>query len=177
MPILFSLRCRRLYSAVVGAALLMTVGCGGSSESMEAGRPYGTVERLDLVRLERHAQRAEVDFFGDLRRSQEGDEAALSRIFGYSLSFSRLDAVAATYGHVLYTSLLPWGRQYGLDGLAERIAAQPAPVRQRVRDFLYYDSTRGPDREAAEARVRDSAPELFPDDYVFGAGDSLFRKR
>jgi hypothetical protein len=57
------------------------------------------------------------------------------------------------------------------------VAAQPNPVRQRIRDFIYFDVTQAPrkQRKEAEAATRKSAPLLFPNDYVFGAGNPIFK--
>jgi hypothetical protein len=58
------------------------------------------------------------------------------------------------------------------------VAAQPEAVRQRIRDFIYYDATQAPKkhRKEAEASGRKSSPILFPSDYVFGAGNAIFTK-
>jgi hypothetical protein len=58
------------------------------------------------------------------------------------------------------------------------LAKQEPRVRQRIRDFLFYDVTQAPKnlRKKVEAETRKDNPELFPADYVFGHDDPIFEK-
>ncbi len=143
------------------------------------GMPFGLIGERELDRLQTFAQRAKMDLLGDIRAACEGDEVALARVFAFSTRFDRLDANARTYGQIVYSAMLNLGGQRGLPLFARIVAAQPPEVRQRVRDFLFCDATQAPRKHRAEAQAatRRSAPELFPADYVFGAGNPLFKRQ
>ncbi len=113
---------------------------------------------------------------GDMQRAYQRDEAALARVFAFSLTFTRLDRDARTYGQIIYSSFLNLGEVFGVERYSRLVAAQPPAVQQRVRDFLYYDATLAPEakRKAVEASARKAAPVLFPDTYVFGSDYTLF---
>lgn len=143
------------------------------------GMPFGVIGARELDRLQAYAQRAKVDLIGDVGAAYQGDEAALARVFAFSARFDRLDANARAYGQIVYSAMLNLGEQRGLSWFARIVAAQPPAIRQRVRDFLFFDATQAPkkDRAHVEAAARRSAPDLFPVDYVFGAGNPLFTHR
>lgn len=143
------------------------------------GMPFGLIGARELDRLQSFAQRAKVDLIGDVRAAYQGDEPALARVFAFSTRFDRLDAHARTYGQIVYSAMLNLGEQRGIPWFARIVAAQPPDVRQRVRDFLFFDATQAPKKERAHAAAaaRRSAPDLFPADYVFGAGNPLFTPR
>lgn len=140
------------------------------------GMPFGLIEPKHIDALMDDARRSQVDLAGDVRAACTGDEAALARVFAFSAHFERLDKKARTYGQIVYSAMLNLGEQRGRAWFAAQVAAQPPAIRQRVRDFLYYDATQAPRKIRAriESDTRRSAPELFPADYVFGAGNPLF---
>lgn len=150
-----------------------------SPTGYNTGMPFGLIGERELKRLQAFTQRSHVDLLGDIRAACEGDEVALARVFAFSTRFDRLDANARTYGQIVYSAMLNLGGQRGLPWFARIVAAQPPEVRQRVRDFLFYDATQAPRKHRAEAQAatRRSAPELFPADYVFGAGNPLFKRQ
>jgi hypothetical protein len=140
--------------------------------------PFGPIGERELERMQAFAQQSKVDLLGDVRAADQGDEAALARVFAFSTRFDRLDANARAYGQIVYSAMLNLGERRGLPWFARAVAAQPTDVRQRVRDFLFYDFTQAPKKEraTAEAAARRSAPDLFPADYVFGAGNPILKR-
>lgn len=166
--------------------LLLAVGtvscCVGQTTpptGYNTGMPFGLISERELAGLQSFAQHAKVDLMADVRTAYQGDEAALARVFAFSTRFERLDTNARAYGQIVYSAMLNLGERRGLPWFARVVAAQPPEARQRVRDFLFYDVTQAPkkDRANAEATARRSAPDLFPADYVFGAGNTLFTHR
>jgi hypothetical protein len=162
----------------LAAALLLTSVSLAQRTGYNTGMPFGRIGPAEVERLEAYAKQEGVDLIGDIKRAYGKDEAALGRVFTFSLKFARLDRNAKTYGHVIYSSFLNLAEVYGVEGYAAVVAAQPAAVRQRIRDFIYYDATQAPrkHRQEAEEGARGSAPALFPNEYVFGAGNPVFKK-
>ncbi|MBA4136214.1 MAG: hypothetical protein C0518_02725 [Opitutus sp.] len=143
----------------------------------QTGMPFGPVGPKEVAQLETFANAQGTDLMGDLKLAYEKDEAALGRVFAFSLKFTKLDRRAKTYGQLIYSSFLNLGERFGLERYTQIVAAQPKDVRQRIRDFIYFDATLAPANERAtvEAAARAGAPTLFPSDYVFGADNPLFR--
>jgi len=143
------------------------------------GMPFGLIGERELDRLQAFAQSAKVDLMADVRTAYQGDEAALARVFAFSTRFEQLDTNARAYGQIVYSAMLNLGGQRGLPWFARIVTTQPPAIRQRVRDFLFFDATQAPQKErsSAEAAARRSAPDLFPADYVFGAGNPLFKRQ
>lgn len=171
---------------LVAVILLLAVGSANgvagpatASAGYDTGMPFGVIGPREIGNFERCAKQAGVDLLGDVRRAYTGDETALARVFAFSVRFDRLDENARTYGQIVYSAVLNLGERRGLPWFARIVAAQPAAVRQRVRDFLFYEVTQAPKkaRASAEATARRSAPDLFPADYVFGANNPLFTHR
>lgn len=148
----------------------------GRSGGFDTGMPFGAVGPEEMDGLERFAKKEGVDLFGDLKRAYAKDEQALARVFAFSLNFTKLDRDAKTYGQLIYSSFLNLVSVYGVERYSQLVAAQPARVAQRIRDFIYYDATQAPkpQRTEAEASARRAAPLLFPKDYLFAADNPLF---
>ncbi|MBI2518474.1 MAG: hypothetical protein HYV95_16460 [Opitutae bacterium] len=142
------------------------------------GMPFGLIGPKELDHLTAYAQKEGADLMGDMNLAYQKDEAALARVFSFSLKFKKLDRDAKAYGQLIYSSFLNLGEAYGVEKFSRLVAAQPEVVRQRIRDFIYYDATQAPKkiRAEAEAGARKGAPLLFPGDYVFGAGNDIFRE-
>lgn len=143
------------------------------------GMPFGAIGPRDISGLHDFGDRVGIDFPADLQAAYSGDAAALDRVFALSRRFDRLDANARAYGQALYSALLNLGAQGRLTWFSQAVARQHPEVRQRVRDFLYYDATLAPraQRAEAEAAMRRTAPDLFPDDYTFGSDNPLFERQ
>jgi hypothetical protein len=158
------------------ALLAAPVAVRAQPTGHNTGMPFGRIGLADIDHLEASAKQAGMDLMNDIKRAYQRDEAALARVFAYSLKLTKLDRDAKTYGQIIYSSYLNMGEQYGTQYYVELVARQPEAVRQRIRDFLYYDATIAPKarRKEVEASARKSAPLLFPSDYVFGSGNSIF---
>lgn len=145
----------------------------------DTGMPFGVIGEKEHNRLQSFARQAGVDLIGDTHAAYRGDEAALARVFAFSARFERLDTNARAYGQIVYSAMLNLGQQRGLAWFSQIVAAQPPEIRQRVRDFLFYAATIVPKSKRAEtqAATRQSAPLLFPAEYVFGAGNPIFSSR
>jgi len=151
--------------------------CGASNDNYDNGMPFGPVGDADVERLSLYAKSFGVDLVGDMERAYKNDDAGLSRVFEFSLKFSKLDANAKAYGQIIYSSLLNLGEaKGGIDRLGRVVAAEPKAVQQRVRDFMYFVVANAPEstRKEAARQARTDFPKLFPPGYVFGAGDVLF---
>lgn len=142
------------------------------------GMPFGFIGPKELDHLAAYAKKEGTDLMGDMNLAYQKDEAALARVFAFSLKFKKLNRDAKAYGQLVYSSFLNLGGVYGVERYSRLVSAQPEAVRQRIRDFIYYDVTQAPRklRTEAEAGARKSAPLLFPNDYVFGAGNGIFQK-
>ena len=160
------------------AALLLGAALQVGAVDCNTGTPFGPIGEREINGLMARAQKDGVDLAGDLRRGYEADDAALGRVFAYAAKFTKLDRDARAYGQVIYSAFLNLSERRGVEAFAQVVAAQPEPVRQRIRDFIYYDATQAPKNVRAEVEksMRQSAPGLFPADYVFGRGDPLFSK-
>ena len=143
------------------------------------GYPFGKVNDEDIAHLMAFAKAEHADLSGDLELAyRKSDDAALSRAFLFSLKLRKLDDDARTYGQIIFSSFLNLGdAKGGIERYSHVVAAQPKPVRQRIRDFIFYPETRGTREERVEAykAVREEFPLLFPADYVFGSGNPLFK--
>lgn len=161
------------------AAALVSLGRTALAQDtgFDTGMPFGLIGQSEIDRLEDFAKKEGADLMGDIKRAYEKDDEALSRVFLFSLKFTALDGNARTYGQIVYSSFLTLSETRGVAYYAKLVASQPEEVRQRIRDFIYYDSTQAPpkDRSEVEAETRKSAPLLFPRGYVFGSKDPLFK--
>jgi hypothetical protein len=160
-------------------ALFSAVGAiHAQPTGFNTGMPFGLIGPKELDHLEAYAKKEGVDLMGDMKRAYQKDKVALGRVFAFSLKFKKLDRDAKAYGQIIYSSFLNLAGTYGVERYSLLVAAQPEAVRQRIRDFIYYDATQAPKkhRKEAEASGRKSAPILFPSDYVFGAGNAIFTK-
>lgn len=168
---------KRFIIALV-SLLVITSAARAQPAGYNPGMPFGRIGPAEIDRLEAYARKQGVDLMADIHRAYQKDEEALTRVFAFSLKFSKLDRNAKAYGQMIYSSYLNMAGTYGIERYSQLVAAQPEAVRQRIRDFIYYDATRAPKkhRKEAEESARKSAPLLFPSDYVFGAGSAIFKK-
>lgn len=130
----------------------------------------------DLAALQRLAEADGTDLTGILKRMPEDDIKAWSSVFKLSLSFKAYDRPAQTYGYLLFTSFTYYVSSCGVQKYAKLVDAQPAAIRQRVRDFLFYNAAAADPkvRKLQEDSYRRKMPELFPASYKFGEDDPLF---
>lgn len=153
------------------------VSCRTSDYS--SGAPPGYVSPGDIDRLNDFARQSGVDLYADITAAIGKDENALGRVLKLSLRFESFDRNARAYGQLLTSTMLRSGELGRLPWLSRVVTQQPSEVRQRVRDFLFFNLTQVPQAKRAEveAEVRRSAPELFPRDYTFASGNPLFPRR
>jgi hypothetical protein len=165
---------------VLIAFAFVFVGCEMRAQEtgFNTGMPFGLIGPKEIDRLEAYAKKEGVDLIGDAKRASEKDEEALARVFTFSVKFTKLDGNAKAYGQIVYSSFLNLSEAIGLDRYSKLVIAQPEAVRQRIRDFIFFDATQAPpkERKEVEEEARKSAPLLFPVDYVFGANDPIFKK-
>jgi hypothetical protein len=163
----------------IALAVFILVSC--TIQAQEAGyntgMPFGLIGQKELDRLKAYAKNEGVDLMGDAKRASENNEAALVHMLAFSLKFTKLDGNAKAYGQIVYSSFLNLSEAFGLDRYSKLVASQPEAIRQRIRDFIFYDATQAPlkEREKVEEEARKSAPLLFPSNYVFGANDPIFK--
>ena len=164
----------------IAAAAFALISCAPKQETgYDTGSPFGVIGPKEFDRLAAYAQKEGVDLIGDTKRAYENDENALARVFAFSLKFETLDKNARAYGHLVYSSFLNLSEAYGMDHYSKLVASQPEAIRQRIRDFIFYDATQAPPeiRKEVEDQARKTAPILFPSDYRFGANDPIFKER
>jgi hypothetical protein len=164
---------KRSLLALVAILGLARPGCtafaagDGTDDSLAADPNVG--------RLVAFAKNRGEDLVGDLRHASGKDKSALSRVFRFSLNFTELDINAKTYGEMIYSSFL--GEAYTPRQYARMIAAEPDGVRQRIRDFLYYEMIHDDPDTVKEQEEKQGADWLilFPKNFSYGSNDRVFK--
>ncbi len=148
-----------------------------SWSDMNLGIPYGKMSRKDVDRFLELSRSRGVDMDVEMPKAYKGDASALSKIFSLSTGFQKMDKMTRVYGNFIFSMFLDMGEAKGEDAFGRAVAAQPADVRQRVRDFVFHAVTQVPrrQRQELEQELRHSFPRVFPADYVYGSGDPLFK--
>ena len=171
-----------VYFMILASAVL--IGCSStkvnsddSFHPVDDGMPFGKITDADTEQLMQFAKNRGFDMSRELQKAYAKDTNALAGVFRFSLTFQSLDQNARTYGQVIYSSLLNLGETMGSEEYSSVVVAQSPKVQQRVRDFLYFPTTRVPKKERAQVdkEVREDFPKLFPKDYQFGHDDLLFK--
>src|SRR5579883_505293 len=157
--------------------LLFYAAAVGREEDFNSGTPFGQISPSQINDLFAFAKSQGFDLRRDLDLAYGGDDGALDRVFGLSVKFDKLDNRARAYGQIVYSSFLNLAEKYGVEGYSRVIVRQPAAVRQRIRDFIFYDATQAPERmrQRVQSEARKSAPILFPEEYTFAADDPIFQ--
>lgn len=140
------------------------------------GMPFGKVSDQDVTDLFKFAQSKNLDLKSAVDKIYANDSKAFNDVFLFARQLSTLDKNARTYGQIVYSSLLNISEQIGIDRYSEIVDSQPADVKQRVRDFLYYVVYTAPleKRKEVESEARKGSPKLFPPSYEFGKNDPIF---
>ena len=179
------MRMTKYFVCLIILASAAFIGCRSSnvksnnaSQSVDDGMPFGKITDSDSDQLVQFAKERGFDLISELQKADAKDTNALARIFGFSMTFKSLDQNARTYGQTVYSSFLNLGETMGTEQYSSVVAAQSPEVQQRVRDFLYFPTTRVPKKDQAQVdqEVRQEFPKLFPNDYKFGQHDPLFTK-
>jgi hypothetical protein len=162
---------------------VVLVGVASAQGIPDDGMPFGRIEDADVDRLQEFAVKHGFDLKAEMERvysrDNKLDEDALGRVFVFSRQFDALDRNARTYGQIIYSSLLNIGEVIGVPAYAKIIDRQPADVRQRIRDFLFYPIARNAPKTQWKAALDENDqmyPGLFPKDFQFGHGDPIFAK-
>lgn len=144
----------------------------GFYESMELPTPAEDAE------LQKLAMSQGFDLDSTLKNLAEDDQHAWGEIFKLSMHFSHFDRRAEVYGYQLFTLFAYFIDEAGEAKFSKLINAQPSAIRQRVRDFLYYEAfNSNPDvMKNNERQLRKKLKLIFPADYVFAAKDPLFER-
>ena len=145
---------------------------------VDDGSPFGTVNDADIEHLMAFAKAEGVNLSRDLELAYKNDDAALSRVFQFSLKFTKLDENARTYGQIIWSSLLNMAEVRGIVWYSGLVAQQPKEVQQRIRDFLHYAVSIDEPSHEKDMSEKERAEwlKLFPKDYAFGASDPIFEK-
>jgi hypothetical protein len=164
-------------------ALLFLAAPSHAQENATRGMPFGPITDADLDHLQQFAKKAGFDLKAEMERvyccDKKIDEDALARVFNFSLSLKVFDKNARAYGQIIFSSFLRIGEVLGVDYYTKILDRQPPNVQQRIRDFFFFPYSTRPanEREQAIADVREAYPTLFPKDFQFARGDSLFVAR
>jgi hypothetical protein len=135
----------------------------------------------DIDRLQKFALKNNVDFKALLldEPGMPEEHSAWTKIFSLSLNFKKLDRNAYVYGHIIHGSFIYFvvDAHGGVEKYNQLLNIQTPEVRQRIKDFLFYDAAGAPiaHRETLEKKYRTLWPIIFPDLYIFGKGNSLFK--
>jgi hypothetical protein len=161
---------------LLAALAFASVAFAGRTD-YDSGMPFGKVVAADIDRLQGFAKSKGVNIVADMQLAYAKDEEALGRVFAFSLQFASLDKNARAYGQIIYSSFLNLAEANGIEHYSRLVEWQPDPVRQRIRDFIFFGATQAPKevRESVERDTREGAPLLFPKDYVFGKDNPVFR--
>ena len=160
---------------------VMHVSAAASSPSgdQDLGGAYERVKvptSEELKQLQDFALKNGVDLNGILHEMPEEDVEPWTKVFALSLRFNQLDRMAQVYGYRLFSAFTYYIGSCGVEKFGKLLDAQKPEVRQRIRDFLFYDAVMaGTDIHARqEERFRKTMPSVFPTSYCFGKDDKLF---
>jgi hypothetical protein len=142
---------------------------------------HGTYDDIALptpeerAQLEQFAMSQGVDLEGTLKDLPE-DPKAWGNIFEISLHFNRFDRQAEVYGYQLFTAFSYFVDGAGEARFAKMIDSQSPQVRQRVRDFLYYEAIDPSPKVTGnnERLLRLQLKLIFPASYSFAVNDPIF---
>ncbi|HWQ09211.1 MAG TPA: hypothetical protein VN436_08895 [Holophaga sp.] len=156
--------------------LCFTISPGVHAQS--DGAAFGRLTQTEVGQLFAFARASRYDLESDLKLTYAKDEAALGRVFAFSMQFRTLDANARTYGQFINNSFMLLVEELGLETYAAVLTGQPPEVQQRIRDFLFYPTTQVPKKQRlpAEKTLRQIYSAVFPPDYVFGQQDPIFQQ-
>jgi len=107
---------------------------------------------------------------------EEDDSGAWSKFFALSMKLGIFDRRAELLGYYIHASFWYYISSCGLDKYAALINSQEPAVKQRIRDFIFYEAAGAPKeiRERMENDFRVNAAAIFPKEYIFGNDDKLF---
>lgn len=173
--------------AILAAVVMSFVFTGAAVASSVEGdsqvdRIDGSYDHIVLPTLEERAQLEQfamaqgVDLDGTLKALSEDDPKAWGNIFAISLRFDRFDRQAEVYGYQLFAAFSYFVDSAGEARFARMIDAQSPQVRQRIRDFLYYEAV-DPSPEVTrnnERLLRMQLKLIFPPGYSFALDDPVF---
>lgn len=119
-----------------------------------------------------------VDLNSVLKDLPENDQKAWAGFFKVSMNFTHFDRAAQVYGYQLFTAFSYFIDSVGEAKFAVILNEQPLRIRQRVRDFLYYEAFNSDLKvmKNNERVLRIELKLIFPSSYVFSANDPLFGK-
>jgi hypothetical protein len=168
---------KRLLGILLGVLMLVPIPAQASWSDMDLGIPYGKMSRKDVDRFLELSRSRGVDIDVEMPKAYQGDATALSRIFSLSTGFQKMDKMTRVYGNFIFSMFMDMGESKGEGFFGEAVAAQPAEVQQRVRDFVFHALSQVPrkERQEVEGEIRRDFPRLFPADFVHGRDDPLFR--
>lgn len=151
----------------------------GPTQGDDKGGAYeriGIPTSQELDDLQSFALKHGVDLDGILDEIPEDDLNAWGKVFSLSLKFDRLDRRAQIFGYKLFGAFVYYVQGCGADRFARLLDAQKPTVKQRVRDFLFYDAAAAPAeiRAHQEQKFRSIMGAVFPKAYSFGEDDDIF---
>jgi len=160
------------------AIVLATFGSLAAAEPPSFYDSMAVPTEKEQEALQRSAKKHHIEFMEALHDMSEDDLQSWTKIFAVSLDFKSWDRSAQVYGYHIFGSWLYFVASCGCEKYAKLVDAQPAAVRQRIRDLLFADAALAPKeiRDAKERELREKYSSLFPRDYVFGKDDALFKK-
>ncbi|UUZ48096.1 hypothetical protein LP420_34970 [Massilia sp. B-10] len=172
----------KLFSILVSIGLFGTMAscfASDSSQTDEVVSFYARVHYPSLAEsqaLQELAMKQGDDFHGILHELPE-ETTAWTKIFAVSLQFKEFDRPAQVYGFTLFSAFAYFVDGAGEAKFAKLIDAQPPKVRQRIRDFLYYDVVNDDPNvmKNNERLVRRNFRRVFPRSYVFDPSFGLSR--
>jgi len=171
--------------------VLMSIGLVGAVASCFAEEVPSTSDNIkgfyDSMALPTPAEGAElqklaisqgVDLDAFWKELPENDQRGWGEVFKLSMQFCHFDRAAEVYGYQLFTAFVYFIDSAGEEKFAKLVNAQTPAVRQRVRDFLYYEAFNSEAEviKNNERQLRTKLRLIFPVGYVFAADDPLFKR-
>jgi len=144
----------------------------GFYDSMALPTP---VEKMELQKM---ALSHGVDQDFVLKNLPENDQKAWVGVFNLSTNFTHFDRGAEVYGYQLFTAFSYFIDSAGEAKFAKLLNDQSPRIKQRVRDFLYYEafnsdlSIMNNNKRVLRLKLK----LIFPASYIFAADDPLFEK-
>lgn len=168
---------------ILSAILVFSAASLKALESVGPDAPYGDVTQKDLARLEAfaegrgwHLKEIWPKLFPPSSPRALIDREALGQLFRFSVSLTKWDQNARTYGQLLACSAyFLWRDKKDLVLYSKVLDQQSPQVRQRVRDILLYPNVKLGRKALREAEVefKKVFSPLYPAEYHYGVNDPL----
>lgn len=132
----------------------------------------------EKVELQKNAMSQGVDLDMVLKNLRANDQKAWRGVFRLSTNFTYFDRSAEVYGYQLFTAFSYFIDSASEASFAKLLNEQPPKIKQRIRDFLYYEAANSNSKvmKNNERLLRLKLALIFPASYLFASNDPFFEK-